>query len=162
MTGILATTEVDPNRPIVDPGVVRRALDARVPELATYVGAVTMTSLIAMLLAAIGVYGVTAFVVATRAREIAIRQALGADRRAVLTVVGRRSLLLVGTGILGGVTSAVVVMPLISSQLVGVEPTDPVTITAAAVLLGAVGLAACVLPARRALTVEPSVVLRSE
>jgi ABC-type antimicrobial peptide transport system permease subunit len=108
------------------------------------------------------VYGVTAFVVSTRAREIAIRQALGADRRAVLAVVGRRSLLLVGAGIIGGLASAVVVMPLIASQLVGVGPTDPATIIAAAALLAAVAAAACVLPARRALAVAPSAVLHTE
>lgn len=157
-----AVAEVDARRPLVDPGVVTRALHARVPELATYVGAVSLTSLAAMLLAAIGVYGVTAFAVSTRAREIAIRQALGADRRAVLTVIGRHSLWLVCIGIVIGVASSIAVTPLIGSQLIGVEPGDPLTLVSAALLIAIVAAAACVLPARRALAVPPSVVLRAE
>jgi ABC-type antimicrobial peptide transport system permease subunit len=115
-----------------------------------------------MLLAAIGVYGVTAFAAAARTREIAIRRVLGADRPAIVVAIARRTLRLVTIGIVAGLAFAAMLAPLLESQLVGVGPLNPATFAAAAALLGGIAAVASALPARRALAVEPAAVLQSE
>jgi putative ABC transport system permease protein len=157
-----AVAEVDPARPIVDVGVVTRALNARLPELGNYVGAVGGFGAIALLLAAIGVYGVMAFAVAARTRELGIRRALGAGAGEVAVVIGRRAVVLIGIGLAGGLAIAAGLTGFIESQLIGVAPTDPATFAAAAMLLAGVALLACVPPTRRAIAVDPAYVLRSE
>ena len=157
-----AVAEVEPARPLVEVGVVRRALDARLPELSTYVSAVVGFGIVAMLLAAIGVYGVTAYAVSMRTRELGIRRALGAGARQVVTATAARTASLITVGLTAGLLTAAVLTPLIESQLVGVAPTDPMTFAAAAALLAVVAGAACVGPTRRALSVDPASVLRSE
>jgi hypothetical protein len=157
-----AAAEVDPARPIVEVGVVQRALNGLVQEQVTYVGAVGAFGVVAMLLAAIGVYGVTAFAAAARTREIAIRRALGADRPAIVFTIARRTLWLVTIGIVAGLAAAAMLAPLLESQLVGVRPLNPATFAAAAALLGGIVAVASALPARRALAVEPAAVLQSE
>jgi putative ABC transport system permease protein len=119
-------------------------------------------SLVALLIAAVGIYGVTAFTVNHRTREIGVRMALGAQRRDVLRLVLGEGMLLAGLGILLGVAGALALTRLLESYLYEVKPTDPLAFTTMALLLGAVALMACVIPARRAMRVDPLVALRHE
>ena len=117
---------------------------------------------LATLLAVIGLYGVMAFTVSRRTREIGVRMALGAVPGDVVWLVMREVLLLVGTGVVLGLAGAWGLGRLISSQLYGVTATDPVSIAAAATLLAAVALLAGYVPAWRATRVNPVLALRYE
>jgi predicted permease len=118
--------------------------------------------ILATLLAVVGLYGVMAFTVARRTREIGLRIALGAATGDVLWLVMREVVMLVGTGVVLGVIGAWVVSTLVRSQLYGLTPTDPITIVGAALLLGVVALLAGYIPARRATRVNPVRALRYE
>jgi putative ABC transport system permease protein len=117
---------------------------------------------LAVVLAAIGLYGVLAYTVTQRTREIGIRLALGAQNRDVLALVLRQGMTLVLVGIVVGLAGAVALARLLSGLLFGVTPTDPVTFTVVPFLLASVALAACYLPARRAAKVNPMEALRCE
>ena len=119
-------------------------------------------TLIALLLASIGLYGVMAYAVARRTSEIGIRMALGAEHRSILRMVMRETLLLVTIGVAIGVFAALASTRLVSSMLFGLEPTDPVTLVAATGVMLAVAACAGYLPARRASRVDPMVALRYE
>jgi ABC-type antimicrobial peptide transport system permease subunit len=116
----------------------------------------------ALLLAAIGIYGVVAFTVTQRTREIGIRMALGAARRDVLRMVARGALTLAAAGIVCGVAGGLALTRLMSTLLYGVSPSDSTTFAGVAALLLLVTLAAAFLPARRATRVDPIVTLRDE
>ena len=118
--------------------------------------------IIGLLLAAMGIYGVTAFMVTSRTREIGIRVALGAERADVVRMVLRRGMLLVGIGVALGTLLAAAASRVLGSLLFGLPPTDPVTFTAAAALFCLIGLAACYVPARRATEIEATQALRAE
>ena len=118
--------------------------------------------IVALVLAAIGIYGVTAFGVSRRMREFGIRIALGAQRRDVLRMVLRQGLWLTLAGSALGLVLAAAAAQLLTSFLLGVSPLDPVTFAGAAVLFLVVGLAACYGPARRAMSFEPLITLRHE
>jgi ABC-type antimicrobial peptide transport system permease subunit len=116
----------------------------------------------ALVLACIGLYGVTSYSVSRRTNEIGIRAALGARRSQVLWLVLRQVLLLGAAGLTIGIPLALVASPLVSSFLYGVGPRDAVTIVGAACVLLLVALAAGWLPARRAASMEALVALRHE
>ena len=118
--------------------------------------------LLALTLAAVGVYGVMALVVSERTQEMGIRLALGAEPSGVLGLVVREGLTLAGAGIVLGFLAALAVTPLMSGQLYGIGPTDPATLTVVPVLLLLVALLACAVPARRAMRVDPVTALRYE
>jgi putative ABC transport system permease protein len=117
---------------------------------------------VALALAISGLFGVIAYSVSQRTRELGIRLALGAQRRDVLRLVLRQGLKLAGLGIVIGLAGAIAVMRLLSSLLFGIGPLDPMTFLAVPSLLLAVAWFACWLPARRAARVDPMVALRSE
>jgi predicted permease len=117
---------------------------------------------LALLLAAVGVYGVMSYLVTHRAHEIGIRMALGAQPRHVLSLVMGHGMRLAGIGVLIGIGLALALSGLISSLFFGVSATDPLTLATVAVLLAAAVLLACYIPARRAMRVDPMVALRYE
>jgi predicted permease len=117
---------------------------------------------LALFLSAIGIYGVLAYVVTQRQREIGIRTALGCTARGVVRLILREALWLLGAGLVLGAVGAVALRTVVAGQLYGVKPLDPAVMAAAVVTLAVVGLLACVLPARRATRVDPVIVLREQ
>jgi putative ABC transport system permease protein len=116
----------------------------------------------ALVLAAIGLYGVIAYAVGQRTREFGIRVALGATKGDVLGLVLRRGIVLTGIGIIAGVAGSLALTGLLTRYLFEVKPTDPVTFVEVSLLLLAVALFASWLPARRAAKVDPMIALRCE
>jgi predicted permease len=119
-------------------------------------------ALLALALGAIGIYGIVAYRVAHRTAEIGVRMALGAQKRDVLWLILRETLVLVAAGAAVGIPSALAVARLVKSLLYGLEPWDPLTIACATAVLFAAGALAGLLPARRAASLEPTLALRRE
>jgi len=117
---------------------------------------------LALLLATVGLYGVLAYGVTQRTREIGVRLALGAQRSDVLSLILWQGLKLIGIGVVIGLSSAFALTRLLQTLLLGVSPTDPLTFVVTPLLLSGVALLACWIPARRAMKVDPITVLRSE
>jgi ABC-type antimicrobial peptide transport system permease subunit len=117
---------------------------------------------LAMVIAMVGIAGVLAFSVSARTQEIGIRMSLGADASRVLRMVLGEGGVLLGIGLAVGLTGSLVTTGLLRGLLFGVAPHDPVTLGAVAAIIGAVGVAACLLPAVRAAKVDPAVALRAE
>jgi putative ABC transport system permease protein len=117
---------------------------------------------LALVLAAVGIYGVTAYSVAQRTREIGIRMAMGAQRGDVVGLVLGQGARHAARGVLLGLVGAFTLTRLMESLLYGVRPTDWITFASVSLILGGVALLACYLPARRAMHVDPTVALRYE
>jgi putative ABC transport system permease protein len=117
---------------------------------------------IALLLAAVGIYGVMAYTVSLRIQEMGIRIALGARPRRIFGLVVEQGLKFAGAGIAGGLAASLIVTRYMSSLLVGVTATDPLTFAGVSILLAAVAALACYVPARRATRIHPTVALRYE
>ena len=155
-----AVAEIDPALPIADVKTmdehVARAL-ARPRFISTLVAAF---GAVAVTLAVIGIYGLMAWSVAQRRQEIAIRMALGARKDALVGLVLRKALALAAAGVGAGLLSALAAAGVLRGLLFGVEPTDPSSYALTTVLAMAVAVAACYVPARRAVRVDPAVLLR--
>ena len=119
-------------------------------------------ALMALLLAAVGLYGVMSQAVSTRVRELGVRTALGASGGHIARSVVGEGMRTTGAGLAIGLVGAAALTRVIESMLFGVTPLDPLSFAIAAVVLSAVALGACVLPARRAARVDPLVALRTE
>lgn len=157
-----AFAEVSADLPFLDPR--NMAEFTSIPYWPQKVGAIMLSAVgaLALLLAAMGIYGVMSYAVSRRTREIGVRVALGAGRRDVVGMVVGRALRLAGIGLLVGGGLALGAGQLLRSQLYGVSPRDPATFAAITLLLGAVALLSSWLPARRAAAVDPLVALRYE
>jgi putative ABC transport system permease protein len=117
-------------------------------------------ALMALGLAALGVYGVMSYTVARRAREVGVRMALGASRGSILGMVLRESVVTVGLGLTLGLVGAVAAARVLATQLYEIAPRDPATLVLTAVVLGVTAIAASLMPAVRAAAVDPVVTLR--
>jgi len=153
---------VDPDQPIYS---IKSMDEIRAESVAPERLNLTLLSLfagIALVLAIVGIYGVMSYTVTQRTHEIGIRMAIGAQPRDVFRMVIRQGMLLALIGVVCGLVGAFGLTRLMASMLFGVEPTDPVTFAAIAVLLTGVALIACYVPGRRATKVDPVISLRYE
>jgi predicted permease len=123
-------------------------------------GMIALFAVTALLLAALGIYGVVSYMVSERTHEIGVRVALGAERAEIMRMVLRQGLRLSAIGAGVGVAGALIVSRAIAGLLYGVSPTDPVSFAVVTTVLTTVGVAACYIPARRAIRVDPMVALR--
>lgn len=154
--------DLDANVPVYNMRTLERQIERSLVNDRLVATLSTAFGVLATLLAVIGLYGVMAYTVARRTREIGLRMALGAMTGDVTWLVMREVLVLVGSGVALGLIGAWALTKYVSSQLYGITPNDPVTIVAAALTLGLVALLAGYIPARRATRVNPVTALRYE
>jgi putative ABC transport system permease protein len=157
-----AVHEIDPRLTVFDVRTLKEQVDRSLAPQRLNVWLLTTFGVVALLLAAIGIYGVASYSVSQRTREIGIRMALGAARRDVLRLVLRQGLALIVIGVAVGLGGALIVTRLLSSLLFGVRATDPTTFVTTALMLTAVAVLATYIPARRATRVDPLMALRYE
>lgn len=153
---------VDRDLPIVDLRTQQEQIDATLQVQRALAALTTGFGLLALALAGVGIYGVMAYSVAQRTKEIGIRLALGAHPALVRSMVLRESLWIAGAGIVAGLIAASGLTKLVRSMLYGVGTYDPATMASGAILLLAVGLAASWIPARRAATIQPVEAIRHQ
>ncbi|MFI5127563.1 MAG: FtsX-like permease family protein, partial [Candidatus Acidiferrales bacterium] len=153
---------VDPELPVYGAQTLNDAVTASLEQRRFSMDIVAAFAVTALLLAALGIYGVISYIVSERTHEIGIRLALGAQRADILKMVLRQGLSLAIAGAAVGLAGALIVSHLMAGLLYGVRPTDLLTFAGVAVLLISVALLACYIPARRAMRVDPMVALRYE
>jgi ABC-type antimicrobial peptide transport system permease subunit len=154
--------DMDPDLPIYNAKTMDERMRLSLTLRASYSWMLMVFAGVALLLAMGGSYGVTSYLVSQRTRELGIRVALGARRRDISHAVLKGSIASIGIGVALGITGAVAAGRLLSSMLFGVPPYDTLILTIAVAALGATGLAANWLPARRASRVEPMISLRGD
>jgi putative ABC transport system permease protein len=154
--------ELDPEQPVYDVGTLGELRDRSLAPQRLNLGLLGVFAALAVALAAVGLYGVLAYMVTQRRREIGVRMALGARGRDVLTLVVGQGLRLAIVGAAIGVMGALALTGVLRSFLYEVEPADPLTFAGVGVLLGVVVLLASYIPARRASRVDPVIALRAE
>jgi len=157
-----AVAEIDPDQPVTGVMTMDEVLSDSLGNWRAYMQLLGIFASVAVLLAAVGIYGVMSYSVNERIHEFGVRLALGAQQRDILTLVGKLMLRLTLTAIVIGVALAMGLMRLISTFLFGVKPTDPLTYAAVALFLALIAALACYLPARRAIKVDPLVALHYE
>ena len=157
-----AVAQIDPELALFDVKTMdERATLSMSPRRTSLMLALAFGGL-ALFLSAIGIYGVLAYLVAQRRREIGIRVALGCTEAGVVKLVLREGLLLLAIGLLVGFTGAAALQKVVANQIYGVRPLDPLVILGVSVLLAIIGMAACVVPARSAVRVDPVAVLTEQ
>src|ERR1043165_3714860 len=154
--------QIDSKLPVYDVNTLRAQLSGALQRETLVAGLVSFFGFLALLLACIGLYGVMAHGVVRRTKEIGIRMALGAERRGIVWMVMRETMLLVLAGIIVGIPVALGGARLISNQLFGLSPTDPFSLIVSALVLITVAALAGFLPARKASKVNPLTALRYE
>jgi predicted permease len=153
---------IDPNLPMVDVSTQMEQVEKRFEQEKVFAQAYTLFGALALILAAVGLYGVMSYNVARRTNEIGIRLALGARREQVLGATMRESLVLVGIGAAIGIAIVLAASRFVASLLFGVPKNDAISIVLAIAVLALVATVAAYLPARRASLVDPMVALRNE
>ena len=157
-----AVAEIDPSKPVGNLQTVEQNLRDQVSGRRVYMLLLSVFGVIAGILAAVGIYGVMAYAVTQRTREIGIRMALGATSTSVLTLVVKQALILVSIGLILGIAGSFALTRYIADELYGVKPTDPITFIAVSAGLVVVAVLASLIPTRRAVSVDPTVALRHE
>jgi putative ABC transport system permease protein len=157
-----AVAEIDRNKPAGNLRTVEGYLDDGLGETRVFMLLLAVFGISAGVLAAIGIYGVMAFAVTQRTREIGIRVALGGTSGNVVGLVLRQAVVVISIGIVLGLAGAFALTRFLTSFLWQVSPTDPVTFIAVSVGLLLIAVVACLIPTRRAITVDPTVALRYE
>lgn len=157
-----AVWSVDKDQPMYKFRTVESLIDRSLSDRRLNMGVLAVFALTALVLAAIGLYGVIAYTVRQRTHEMGIRMALGAQKTQILGLVIRKGMLITTVGLLAGVAGAIASSRLISNVLFGVETTDLATFVSVSFFLLLVSLLACYIPARRATKVDPMVALRYE
>ena len=153
---------VDPTLPVFGAQTLDVTLSTSLAERRFSMEMVVLFALTALLLAALGIYGVISYIVSERTHEFGIRLALGAQKRYLLSLVLRQGVRLALAGTIVGLVCALIVSRAMAGVLYGVRPTDPLTFGGVAILLIVVALCACYLPARRAIRVDPMTALRCD
>ncbi len=157
-----AIDEIDSNLPVYALKTLQDKVDEAYFETRVTAWLLGLFSVLGMALAAFGLYGVLAFSIARRTREIGVRMALGAKASNVVGLVLRQGLVLVIGGIALGIALAAAVTRFLGTLLYGIEPMDPITIAGTALFLGSIAVVACYLPAARATKVDPVLALRQD
>jgi predicted permease len=157
-----ALAEIDPNLPIQAMRTYDEQIEINASQETLISRLSSLFGFLALALASVGLYGVTAYRVARRTNEVGIRMALGADRRNILLMVLREAFLQIGIGLLVGIPLVIAAGRLLSSQLFGVSAFHAGVLLSAILVLGLCALAATLLPARRAAAIEPMQALRTE
>jgi putative ABC transport system permease protein len=157
-----AVQEIDPNLPLYNVKTMEALRQKTVARARFTTVALGIFAGLALILAALGLYGVMAYATEQRSREIGIRMALGADRLAVVRMVLRQGFAVVGPALILGGIGALLLSRLLRTLVFGVNPADPVTFLLVASLLGASALLACWLPARRASGISPVLAIKAE
>jgi putative ABC transport system permease protein len=157
-----ALADVDPDLVMYDVRPYSEVIHADFAQQNMIASLTWLFGAVGLVLAAVGLYGVTTYGVAQRTSEIGVRMALGADRGSVVVMVLRGAFWQVGIGLALGIPAAIGAGYLIASRLFGVRPWDPLMLSGATLLLGLAALMAAVIPARRAASVDPMQALRAE
>ena len=157
-----AVAQANPNLAVIDFTSFADTVEANFSQQAMIVKLTSLFGLLALVLASIGLYGVTAYSVERRTSEIGIRMALGANRVNVLNLVLRGAFLQVGIGLLIGIPVTILGGRAMAAQLFGVKPYDPNILLLTTAVLSFAALVASMIPARRAASIEPMRALRSE
>jgi putative ABC transport system permease protein len=157
-----AAADIDRNTPVADVRTARQTILNQVRNLRLYMLLLGVFGIVATVLAATGIYGVMAYSVTERTREIGIRIALGGRIQDVLMMVFRNGMTVIVIGLAAGLVSSLAITRLIRSFVFGITLTDPVTYITVSVLVLLIGLLACMVPARRAASVDPTVALKYE
>jgi putative ABC transport system permease protein len=157
-----SVSALDPTLPVVKFRTMDDVFAASVSRPRFLAQLLGIFAVVALALAAIGTYGVLAYSVAVRRRELGIRMALGSSQQGLLSLVLGQGMALAAVGLVIGLIGAVGVTRLAASLLFGVKPADPLTFIGVAVFMLAVAFVACLVPARRATRVDPLVALRAE
>jgi predicted permease len=153
---------IDPDLPFYYPETMEQRIADSLVRRRTPMLLLSGFAVVALFLAAVGIYGVLAYSVTQRTREISIRMAIGSSPQQVFGMVVTQGLLVVGLGLVIGLAGSLLLVRLVRALLYGVQPTDPLVLTAVIVTLAACGFVACWLPARRATRIDPVIVLNAE